>query len=244
MDNEINKVIVFDLDHTIGDFFVVGMIWNFMEKINLKLNQIDFNNICSLFPDILRYNIVSILNYICVRKSINNTIKILLYSNNKKGIKWIKLIVCYLQYKVNCKIFYKVIENNNKSYKDLLIKTGIPKRAKLLFIDDHYHSHMESNKVVYLNIKPYNNYTLNITIINSFINSTFFYNKIPHSNRVNIINLFKKYVEINNKNKEKTRNEKKVDIIVSRMILNHIQRFLNENNNNTRKNRKPLFIHR
>ena len=190
MDNEINKVIVFDLDHTIGDFFVVGMIWNFMEKINLKLNQIDFNNICSLFPDILRYNIVSILNYICVRKSINNTIKILLYSNNKKGIKWIKLIVCYLQYKVNCKIFYKVIENNNKSYKDLLIKTGIPKRAKLLFIDDHYHSHMESNKVVYLNIKPYNNYTLNITIINSFINSTFFYNKIPHSNRVNICLLY------------------------------------------------------
>tara|TARA_Y100000991_G_C21825704_1_gene285847 strand:- start:371 stop:682 length:312 start_codon:yes stop_codon:yes gene_type:complete len=103
---------------------------------------------------------------------------------------------------------------------------------------------MDSNKVVYLNIKPYNNYTLNITIINSFINSTFFYNKIPDSNRINIINLFKKYVEINNKNKEKTRNEKKVDIIVSRMILNHIQRFLNENNNNTRKNRKPLFIHR
>lgn len=244
MSNETSKVIIFDLDHTIGDFFVIGMIWNFMEKINLKLNQLDFNNVCSLFPDILRYNIVSIIKYICLRKSINNTIKIILYSNNKKGLRWMKRIVCYLQYKTNNTIFYKVIENNNKSYKDLVMKAGLPRRAKILFIDDYYHSSMESEKVIYLNIKPYNNYILNNILINEFINSKFFYNKIPCGNRYKIIELFKKYVELNNKNIEKKQEEKKIDIIVSRSILNHIQRFLNENNNSTRKNREPLFIHR
>lgn len=243
MNNETSKVIVFDLDHTIGDFFVIGMIWNFMEKINLKLNQLDFNNVCSLFPETLRYNIVSILKYICLRKSINNTIKILLYSNNKKGIKWIKLIVCYLQQKINYTIFYKVIENNNKSYKDLLIKSGISRRAKILFIDDYYHSSMETDKVIYLNVKPYNYYILNNILINSFVNSRFFYDKIPHNNKLKTIHLFKKYVELNNKNKEKKNQEKKIDIIVSKTMLSHIRIFLNESNNNTRKNRKPLFIH-
>tara|TARA_B100001057_G_C22665749_1_gene877748 strand:- start:138 stop:872 length:735 start_codon:yes stop_codon:yes gene_type:complete len=244
MNNEINKVIVFDLDHTIGDFFIIGMIWNFMKKIKLHLNQRDFNDICSLFPNILRYNIIPILNYICVRKTVNNTIKIIVYSNNKKGIDWIKMIVTYIQYKVNYKIFFKVIENDYKSYKNLLIKTGIPKTAKILFIDDFYHSQMNHDKVVYLNIKPYNYYIPNRILIDTFTTSKYFYNKILNNDKLNVVGLFKKYIEINNINKEKKKEEKKVDSIVSKMILNHIQRFLNENDNKTRKNRKPLRIHR
>ena len=44
----IDRVIVFDLDHTIGDFLVIGMIWKFFSIKKCNMNQIDFNNICNI----------------------------------------------------------------------------------------------------------------------------------------------------------------------------------------------------
>ena len=243
MNNEINKVIVFDLDHTIGDFFVIGLIWNFMKKTIGNLNQYDFNIICSLFPEIVRYNIIPILNYIQVRINITSSIKVLIYTNNKGGKNWIDMIIGYIESKMDSNIIYKIIENTNKkSYKDLIHKSRMPRSAKILFIDDYYHSYMNHEKVTYLNLKKYNYYIKNDILINTIINSEYINRKIPINMRNQFKSLFKNYVIKNNRNNNKKDSEKKVDHIVSRMILNYVRTFLNEENTKTRKNRKRLII--
>jgi hypothetical protein len=243
MNNEINKVIVFDLDHTIGDFFVIGLIWNFMKKTIGNLNQYDFNIICSLFPEIIRFNIIPILNYIHVRINITSSIKVLIYTNNKGGKNWIDMIIGYIESKMDSNIIYKIIENTNKkSYKDLIHKSHIPRSAKILFIDDYYHSYMKHEKVTYLNVKKYNFYVNNDILINTITNSEYINRKIPINMRNQFKSLFKNYVIKNNRNNNKKDSEKRVDHIVSRMILNYVRTFLNEENTKTRKNRKRLII--
>ncbi len=238
------KVIVLDLDHTIGHFFIVSLIWNFMIKVKCNLNQVDFNIICSIFPNVIRYNILSLFSYLSIRQRLNNHIKILIYTHNKNGIKWIKMITNYIEYKLNCKLFCNIIENTSiKSYNDFILKSGVPKTAKILFIDDSYHSNMEHDKVIYLNIKKYSYFEKNNVIINNFITSDYFNKKIPSNVKEKVIDLFKNYLIHNNVEKIKSLDEKKIDKIVLKMILGYVQKFLNEPINNTRKNRKKLFIY-
>ena len=154
------------------------------------------------------------------------------------------MITNYIEYKLNCKLFCNIIENTSiKSYNDFILKSGVPKTAKILFIDDSYHSNMEHDKVIYLNIKKYSYFEKNNVIINNFITSDYFNKKIPSNVKEKVIDLFKNYLIHNNVEKIKSLDEKKIDKIVLKMILGYVQKFLNEPNNNTRKNRKKLFIY-
>ena len=62
------KIVVFDLDETLGYFVEYGIFWDCLNKYFLKenyeLTQNDFNEILDLFPEFLRPNIINILNYL------------------------------------------------------------------------------------------------------------------------------------------------------------------------------------
>jgi hypothetical protein len=65
------KIVVFDLDETLGYFTELGIFWdslaNYMKITqNPELNQTHFNEILDLFPEFLRPNIINILNYLIV----------------------------------------------------------------------------------------------------------------------------------------------------------------------------------
>jgi len=67
------KIVVFDLDETLGYFTQFGIFWDSLSdylKIQNKpaLTQCDFNNILDLFPEFLRPNIINILNYLKEKK--------------------------------------------------------------------------------------------------------------------------------------------------------------------------------
>jgi len=67
-----NKVVVFDLDETLGYFLELGKFWELLHKyfslnifnsVNIvKLTQQDFNDMFDLFPEFIRPNIYSLLN--------------------------------------------------------------------------------------------------------------------------------------------------------------------------------------
>ena len=59
------KVVVFDLDETLGSFTELGMFWEALQDyFDGQLTDDDFYKIVDMFPEILRPNIVTILNYL------------------------------------------------------------------------------------------------------------------------------------------------------------------------------------
>ena len=74
------KIVVFDLDETLGYFTEFGIFWDGLinySKVKNKssLTQSDFNDILDLYPEFLRPNIINILNYLKNKKNSVNSKK-------------------------------------------------------------------------------------------------------------------------------------------------------------------------
>jgi FMN phosphatase YigB (HAD superfamily) len=68
-----NKIVVFDLDETLGYFVQLGILIDVIEEIfNIDMEQNLFNEILDLYPEFLRPNIIKILKYLKQRNQINN----------------------------------------------------------------------------------------------------------------------------------------------------------------------------
>ena len=70
------KIVVFDLDETLGYFTQYGIFWdslaNYLKVKNKpKLTQKDFDSILDLYPEFLRPNIINILIYLKSKKKTN-----------------------------------------------------------------------------------------------------------------------------------------------------------------------------
>ena len=71
------KVVVFDLDETLGYYTEFGMFWdalnafitnNKTKETNTIINQDIFNKVLDLYPEFHRPNILQILNYLKQKK--------------------------------------------------------------------------------------------------------------------------------------------------------------------------------
>ena len=70
------KIVVFDLDETLGYFTEFGIFWDslvyYVKSKNKKiLTQNDFNDVLDLYPEFLRPNIINILTYLKEKKHHN-----------------------------------------------------------------------------------------------------------------------------------------------------------------------------
>jgi len=170
------KIVVFDLDETLGCFVEIGMFWDALEKISKNpqvklqpLNNKRFFELIDTFPEFLRPNITKILNYLLNKREINECDKIMIYTNNQGPKTWAKMISEYFENRLDKKIFDQIIAafkvrgkvveicrtSHDKSVDDLIKCTKIPSNAEICFLDDQYHPLMEQSNVYYINIKPY-----------------------------------------------------------------------------------------
>ena len=164
------KIIVFDLDETLGSFSELGALWDSISFIYKKsLPKKDFFRLLDMFPNFLRPNIVYILGALCSARASGNCFSIIMYTNNQGPLEWARMISDYFDYKLNCKVFdfiipaYKVgrriVEPNrtshNKNYKDLLRCTNLPETTLVCFIDDQYHTLSCHPNVMYIPLDPY-----------------------------------------------------------------------------------------
>jgi hypothetical protein len=165
------KVIVFDLDETLGHFTQLGL---FLSGLQTHLGRISYpieyvHTLLDLFPDYLRYNIVDILKQIKQHQNTDPNIKLVIYTNNGDP-SWVKHIASYLAKKVGCrKLFDHIITNYSynfsvnerttfdKTYRDLLKCTGYSKKAHILFLDDRRHLGMEHHphRIETMQVFPY-----------------------------------------------------------------------------------------
>ncbi len=164
---------VFDLDETIGYFSQLSVIWKVLNKIQImtkksELGQIQFNKLINNFQGILRPKIVEVFKFLIQNKEDNE--KIILYTNNQVGKRWVILIKNYLEdvlnstlfdfliypYLINGKIIEELRTTSTKTQNDLLRCTNLPSNTKICFIDDKYYPNLgESAQVHFIKLDPY-----------------------------------------------------------------------------------------
>lgn len=123
------KVIVFDLDETIGSFSDLFILWEVIEKyIHIgTAAKIDFNEVFDLYPEFLRHGIINMLEFLYHKKQTRECSSIFIYTNNQckpfsdnLEDSWVSKIVNYLTLKIipknprspnrnNIKLFDKII---------------------------------------------------------------------------------------------------------------------------------------
>lgn len=167
------KVIVFDLDETLGYFSQFSLFWNaLMRELKLKnlpANQELFNGIFSLYPEFVRPNIFRIFQYIKRQKENGNCGQVLVYTNNTGPHVWVRMLLKYFNEQFDGGLIDRIIHafvpdeqginscrtSVCKSYNDLIRCTSLPRDTEICFVDDMYYPTMITREVYYINIKPY-----------------------------------------------------------------------------------------
>jgi hypothetical protein len=165
------KVIVFDLDETIGHFHHLQIICKcYADIMKRKLTQNDFDAILDLFPEFFRPGILTIFDFLFNKKKDNHLYKLYIYTNNQCGEEWVKMIVNYIHSKIHPGLFDKIINafkiknrivelkrtSNSKIYSDFIQCTMLPEDAiETCFIDNTYYENMCDSRVYYILPKAY-----------------------------------------------------------------------------------------
>ncbi len=250
------KIVVFDLDETLGYFTQYGIFYDSITNyVKLKnkptLSEKDFCAILDLYPEFLRPNIVNILTYLKNKKKNNCCHKMMIYTNNTGPRDWARNIINYFEKKIHFKIVDQIIAafkingkrveicrtTQNKTHNDLIKCTKIPIDAEICFMDDCFYPEMSNDNIYYINIKPYY-HDLSFenmlerfkksNIGNSLIDDQIEFDKLMMNN----IRLYN-YTVI-----EKDEKEYDVDKILGKHIISHLQTFFNRSTKNrTIKNR-------
>ena len=243
-----SKIVVFDLDETLGYFVEFGMFWdtlkNYYKNLNLNPNknpvfdQDLFNKLLDLYPEFIRPNILNILNYLKRKKQDKHCHKLMIYTNNQGPPEWAQQIKGYFEDKMNASLFDQIIgafkvngkqvelsrTTHMKTHKDFISCTKIPETTQICFIDDVFHPGMSNDNIYYIHIKPYT-YDLTFdTIVDRFVGSGLLHVDSPTSMKEAIITGMKRY---DYTYVEKSHLEHEIDAMLSKKILHHLHTFFN-----------------
>jgi hypothetical protein len=179
------KVLIFDLDETIGSFHEAAILWKLIET-NL---QKDFNTLMDLYPEFLRFGILQMFEFIMNKKRKGKCDKLYLYTNNINSPVFPNFVEGYLKYKLRTtdiifdkiigafKVNNQIIEPNRtthkKTYNDFINCAVLTDDVDICFIDDKYYSKMDNEKIYYIQPSPYYHSLSNKEIIERFSKSEF-----------------------------------------------------------------------
>ena len=168
----VKKVIVFDLDETLGSFTDLDILWHTLDYLLKDNNIIDFEGLFDLYPEFLRIGILKVLNYVYKKKKKGDCHKLYIYTNNQSQSYYVNMICEYLTKKI-CKkkdtlfdqIIYAFKINDNiiqigrtsheKNHSDLINCTLLPKKTAICFLDDLNFDEMKKERIYYIQPKAY-----------------------------------------------------------------------------------------
>lgn len=249
------KIVVFDLDETLGCFIELGIFWDSLEKYyGHNLFKEKLFEVLDLFQEFLRPNIFKILEFVKMQKEYKLCDRVMIYTNNQGPKSWVKMLSEYFNSKVEYELFDKIIAafkirnkiiemcrtSHDKSVADLIRCTKIPSNAEICFIDDQYHPLMEQDNVYYINVKPYV-FTMPFTEM-----AERYFNKYIKPTEPEKKDEFIKYIvdhmkEYNLIVREKSVVEQNADKVVSKQLLIHLENFFKKGRSkNTRKHKTQI----
>jgi hypothetical protein len=247
-----NKIVVFDVDETLGYFTQLGVFCDCLDKYfkDKEYANKNFNEILEICHEFIRPKLLPTLEFLKNKKKEKKCYKVMIYTNNQGPRIWVENLKDYFDHKLNYKLFDQIIAafkvrgervelgrtSHDKSVDDLFRCTQLPKDIEICFIDDIFHHKMEDEKVYYINVKPYHYHLSFSTFLLRFINSKLG-NEVKHDpNFISAMNnIYSKY-KFNEDIKNKKEHE--IDEIVGKKMFQHIKQFFYENNNQTLKRKK------
>lgn len=250
------KIIVFDLDETMGYFTELGIFWDCLNRYlynkNIDhLNQTDFNNVLKLYPEFIRPNIVNILQYLKHKKEQNCCHKIMIYTNNQGPKEWANYIKGYFENEINYALFDKIIAafkvngktveicrtSHAKNHKDFIKCTQLPKNAEICFLDDSFYPGMANSNIYYINVKPYYHDLKFKDMIDLFLNSKMS-NSLITDKQDFINSMSSDFARYNYEYIHKSNEECEIDKILGKKIMTHLEYFFNSTNKKTKTMKK------
>jgi len=242
-----SKHFVFDFDETLGSFSELHILWKGIAHLyeedtgeTFVESQECMNELMDLYPEFLRYGIMTILEFLYYKKTKGHCGNIYIYTNNVCSKYWADMIIKYIETKGNTKgLFDQIIgafkinhlisepnrTSSTKSIQDLIRCTLLPKTAEFCFIDNTYFPKMRSPRVFYIQPKAYYHSLSVERIIDRFIYSNIgrkIMGKGSWEKRLN--DWFIDYGYFIGP-RIKSRYEKELDIQVSKKMMYHIKEF-------------------
>ena len=230
------RIVVFDLDETLGYFSELGLFWDGLENYSkVKLHDEDMYVLLDTYPEFLRPSILPILNYLKYQKKSGACSKIMIYTNNQGPKSWAISIKNYFENKLQYKLFDKVIgafkvgnkqiepsrTTHEKTVSDFFNCTKLPSNSQICFLDDQYHPEMAGDNVYYIHLKPYKYTLFSDEMIDRFFKCSLKkYVKDQENFRVFMTKYMKGYSY-----DYKSDEEQEVDRIISKKIVEHLQSF-------------------
>ena len=109
MSSNDRKMVVFDLDETLGQFVEVGMFWDALKYVtDMTENESDFFRVMDVFPEFLRPKIMDILEHLVDMRKKNicqSVMYILITRVEKLG----KTNASYFDHKLQYRLFDHII---------------------------------------------------------------------------------------------------------------------------------------
>jgi len=256
------KIVVFDLDETLGSFGEISIFWDALEHFyETNLFNEYFYDVLDIFPEFLRPDIINILKYLKDKKKKKECDQIMIYTNNQGPKTWVYMISNYFNNHIGCTIFDKIIAafkvggkiiefnrtSHNKSVDDLINCTKIKPNTEICFIDDQYHPLMKHENVYYINVKPYNCTISYEEMAERYYESYKNNERDLYKDKLKIISK-KDFIEkitnyMNQYNfvvKEKNKDENEIDKIISKKIVIHLEEFFKKKYNQQTRKRKNV----
>lgn len=243
------KVIVFDLDETLGSFADLYIIWCGIRQIWPDCKDEDFYELLNMYPEFLRYGIVIILEYLYNSKINNMCNKIFIYTNNQCSSKWVDLICNYLQtkvkanfpkstchlnlfdhticaFKINKKQVNPLRSTHHKTMDDLISCTKLSEHADVCFIDDVDYPLMKNRKVYYIRPRAYIHPLNTQQIIQRILDNG---NLIPKTLNLELLRTkeyWYNWFRLKKRGRSRVSNDVAIDIQISQKLICHLTEFL------------------
>jgi hypothetical protein len=237
------KVVVFDLDETLGSF---GQFGSFCMLLDEYYNDDDkayniFNELLDLYPEYPRPYILNVLRYLLQKKKDGKCKAVMIYTNNQGERAWVEHIKAYFETKLKSKIFEQIISafkvdgkivevnrtTHDKTIDDFFRCTKLPKDIEICFVDDLFHPRMEDDNVYYIHVKGYKHYLPSSVIIKRFLNSN-----LANDMKDNQVERekFTSYMmsRLNYNITEKDQDDQEMDVIISKKMVEHMKGFFKE----------------
>ena len=254
----INRVMVFDLDETLGCFLEFDILWYTIQQIVGSSPPISHTHLLDLYPEFLRPNIIDILKYVNKKKKTGECQKLYIYTNNQSQSYSVNMIADYLSNKVeknNYALFDQIIyafkinnqivqigrSTHKKTHDDLINCTLLPKKTAICFIDDIEFDEMKKERIYYIQPKAYFHKMNSYDILNRLFSSKYKFALQKYEplirdqflTRSMKINIFKRNIRDHSK-------YIKEQEIVSKKMMYHIREFFfsTRKRNKTQKQNK------
>lgn len=262
------KVVVFDLDETLGYFTQFGTFCYALDRYHRVHDKCyeHFNTLMDLYPEVLRSNIIRILLYLQKKKRDAACYQIMIYTNNQGPQSWAIHIKDYLEAKVRqhnlahnqpvlpvfdhiigaFKINGKIVEPNRttheKTMSDFLRCSKLRKDVRVCFLDDIEHDGMNVDNVYYIKLRPYKHHLSYEEYVTRYINSPISGMGAPYSAMKR--GLMQELLHIPREPDERIKTDKEIaiDEIASKSILAHLRAFFEEDDGEPNQTRSTVLF--